>query len=279
MNILVTGATGTVGGHLTQLLAGRGHQVRVLVRDRVRGSFPAGIDVAEGDLTNPDDLRPALAGIDRAFLNMADDNGAHFATVAGEAGLGHVLLLSSFTVTIPLPSGDANIITARHRAGERALAEAGVPATFLRPAGFDSNILMWTRGLRDGVIRAPYPDVRLPIVHPGDIAASAAALLLDDASRTGAFTITGPERLSVRDQAGVLSELLVRDIRVERISEDEATRTSFPEGTPEPVSTSILETMGDSAGALEPSADVETLTGRAPRAFRDWARENLASFH
>lgn len=278
MKIFVTGVTGTVGGHVLRYLTGKGHEVRALVRDRARADFPAEVEVVEGDLTDPDDLRRALDGVDRAFLNMADDNGAQFASVAGKVELGHAVLLSSFTAVVPLPGGDANIIAARHKAGERALTEAGVPSTFLRAAGFDYNILMWAGGAADGVIRAPYPDVKLPIVHPADIAASAAAVLLADDPPTGAFSITGPEKLSVRDQAQALSEVLGRDIRVEQIGEDEARRAAFPEGTPDFVTDSVLETMSPAASTLDPTDDVRTLTGGAPRSFREWADENRAAF-
>ena len=121
MKILVTGATGTVGGHVVRNLTGRGHEVRALVRDPAKADFPAEVEVVEGDLTNAEDVRRALDGVDRAFLLMADDNGAVFAAVAGEVGLGHAVLLSSFTVGGMLPSGEANFFTARHRAGEQAL--------------------------------------------------------------------------------------------------------------------------------------------------------------
>ena len=278
MKILVTGATGTVGGHVVRHLTGRGHEVRVLVRDPAGATFPADVEVVRGDLTDAEDVRRALDGVDRAFLNMADDNGAVFAQVAGEVGLGHVVLLSSFTAEHPLPSGDQNIIAARHKAGERALTEAGVPSTFLRAAGFDYNILMWAAGATDGVIRAPYPDAKLPIVHPEDIAASAAAVLLSEDPAGGVYTITGPEKLSVRDQARVLSGLNGKDFRVETMTEEEAKSSKFPEGTPDFVTTSVLETMSPAASVLDPTGGVEALTGHAPRTFGDWANENKEAF-
>ena len=278
MKILVTGATGTVGGHVLRNLTDQGSEVRALVRDRTKADFSAEVEVVEGDLTDAADVRRALEGVDRAFLNMADDNGDVFAAVAGEVGLGHVVLLSSFTAEYPLPSGDQNIIAARHKAGERALTEAGVSSTFLRSAGFDYNILIWVGGSEEGVIRAPYPDVKLPVVHPADLAASAAAVLLSEDPAGGVYTITGPEKLSVRDQAQVLSGLEGRDFSVEQKTEDEARRENFPEGTPDFVTTSVLETMGPEAAVLEPTDGVRDLTGHAPRTFREWAEENKAAF-
>lgn len=67
-------------------------------------------------------------------------------------------------------------------------------------------------------------------------------------------------------------------MRVEAISVDDAKRQNFPEGTPDFVSTSVLETMGEAAAVLEPSNDVERLTGQAPRTFRQWVSEHKQAF-
>ncbi len=68
VRVLVTGITGFTGGHLARFLAGRGHEVRGLVRpaSRDRAAVPsrAGIDVVLGDLTDPASLAPACAGVD-----------------------------------------------------------------------------------------------------------------------------------------------------------------------------------------------------------------------
>ncbi len=68
-NILVTGATGYVGGRLVPRLIAAGHSVRCLVRDpsRLDGRPWEGVDVAQGDMLEPDTLPPALEGIDTAY--------------------------------------------------------------------------------------------------------------------------------------------------------------------------------------------------------------------
>ncbi|TKA06399.1 SDR family oxidoreductase [Actinacidiphila oryziradicis] len=274
MKILVTGATGTVGGHVARQLSGSGHQLVALVRDPSKADLPADITIVEGDLTDPSAVRRALDGTDRAFLNMADDNGAVFAEAAAKAGLGHAVLLSSFTSVTELPFGPANIITARHQAGEQALTKAGVPSTFLRSAGFDYNILMWVAGAADGVVRAPNADVKLPVVDPADIAAAAVAVLTAADPKPGAYSITGPQSLSVRDQIAVINKTLDRSYTVQEISQAEAATAAFPQGTPDFVTTSVLETMGPGAAVLVPSDDVQALTGKAARSFRAWVVDN-----
>lgn len=279
MKILVTGVTGTVGGHVLRYLTGQGHEVRALVRDRTRADLPAEVEVVQGDLTDVEDIGRALDGVDRAFLNMADDNGEAFATAAARAGVEHVVLLSSFSTIIELPSGENNVIRARHQAGERFLTDAGVPSTFLRGAGFDHNILQWTSAIGQGVVRAPFVDVALPKVDPADIGASAAAVLTDPSPSPGGYVITGPERITTSEEVQMLGEVLGQDLRVEELSAEEA-MGYFPDGQPDFVRTSVLETLGfgKTASYLLPTSDVQRLIGRPARTFRDWAKENKEAF-
>ena len=70
MRILVTGATGYIGGRLIPELLARGHQVRVLVRDpdRIRGRLWADrVEVHVGDLLNPSSLAGLGDGVDAAY--------------------------------------------------------------------------------------------------------------------------------------------------------------------------------------------------------------------
>ena len=70
MKVLVTGATGYVGGRLLERLLKLDVEVRVLVRDRRRiagRSWADRVEVAEGDLTDLASLREALDGVDVAY--------------------------------------------------------------------------------------------------------------------------------------------------------------------------------------------------------------------
>jgi len=64
--ILVTGGTGFVGGHVVHELRGRDLPVRCLVRDLRRGAKLAawGCELVEGDVTDGESLRTAVAGVD-----------------------------------------------------------------------------------------------------------------------------------------------------------------------------------------------------------------------
>jgi uncharacterized protein YbjT (DUF2867 family) len=64
--ILVTGATGNVGGAVVRELAARRAPVRALVRDRSRAGLPEGVDAVSGDLELPHQGHSLGNGPDRA---------------------------------------------------------------------------------------------------------------------------------------------------------------------------------------------------------------------
>src|SRR5438105_5134475 len=68
MSILVTGATGTVGSLIVQRLADAGADVKALVRQRGKLSFPTGVTEVVGDLTDVPSLRAALSSVRTLFL-------------------------------------------------------------------------------------------------------------------------------------------------------------------------------------------------------------------
>jgi nucleoside-diphosphate-sugar epimerase len=70
-SVLVVGASGRVGRTVVTELLRLGRPVRALVRRPPPTAFPAGVEVIIADLTDPDSLKPALAGVEAVFLVWA----------------------------------------------------------------------------------------------------------------------------------------------------------------------------------------------------------------
>ena len=73
MTVLVTGATGFIGPHVAHALRAREIPVRALVRDPAKaGRLSAwGVEVVRGDVTDPESLRAACAGVDAVIHLVA----------------------------------------------------------------------------------------------------------------------------------------------------------------------------------------------------------------
>ncbi|MFB7474514.1 condensation domain-containing protein [Kitasatospora sp. NPDC056184] len=100
--VLLTGASGGVGAAVLQELLAQGRPVRALVRpESAHLVAGAGVEVAEGDLADPDSLRRAAAGADTVihaactFTEHAVDLAAMRALVDGWHGTGGFVFVSS----------------------------------------------------------------------------------------------------------------------------------------------------------------------------------------
>ena len=127
--ILVTGATGYVGGELLEPLAERGHRVRAMTRDPGRKDFPDGVDAVEGDVMQADTLDAALEGVDVAYylVHSMEGKGGDFAArdrrgatnfgrAARRAGVQRIIYLGG------LPGGESEHLASREEVA-RILAE------------------------------------------------------------------------------------------------------------------------------------------------------------
>src|SRR3954449_6884867 len=92
--ILLTGATGVVGGELLPELLARGHEVRVLVRDpRKLGEHRVDVQITLGDLRDPLTLRHAMRGVDTVIHLAATIRDQPGGTIEELNGLATVRLL------------------------------------------------------------------------------------------------------------------------------------------------------------------------------------------
>ncbi|MDA2807762.1 NAD(P)H-binding protein [Nocardiopsis suaedae] len=281
--ILVTGATGTVGGAVARRLAGAGEDVRALVRSPEAARLPAGVEVMRGDLSDPASVEAAMHGIDGVFLVWPLPGAAPVVPVLEAVRLHaeRVAYLSSAGAD-PAAEEHGDPITATHSEVERALAASGLAWTAVRAGGFAANDLAWTEELRGGgsVVRTPFPEARRAVVHEDDLADVAIHALTSGGHEGRAYTVTGPEMLSETDRVRFLGEALGRTLKTERTGLDEAHARLTAAGLPAEAVNGILEahrTFSDPA-YTEERHTAEEVTGMPPRTYRQWAADHADAF-
>ncbi|MDZ4787033.1 MAG: SDR family oxidoreductase [bacterium] len=145
MKILVTGATGYIGGRLVPLLLEAGHSVRLLVREprKLARRQWLGVEVLRGDVLKPETLDDALRDAEVAYylvhsLATSGENFAaldkvaatNFALAAKKAGVKRIIYLGGLGIT---GTDLSEHLRSRHQTGE-ALRCTGIPVTELRAA-------------------------------------------------------------------------------------------------------------------------------------------------
>ena len=258
--ILITGASGTVGREVVQAL--EGHPVRAVVRDPSKVTLDA--EVVAGDLELPESLTPALDGVDAVFLLGGWSDMPGLVRRIEQAGASRIVLLTSRCVIGGRPD---NAVTRQWLDAEAAVQ--GIEHTILRPSGFQSNA--HRLDLSTAVVRAPWPDVPIALIDPADIAAVAAVALTSGAGPE--LELSGPEALTPAQQVAILAEVLDRPLRYEPQPDAEARAEMLEAGTPEPIVDALFRFFSE--GEYDDSrvvGTVETITGRPPGRFADWAR-------
>jgi uncharacterized protein YbjT (DUF2867 family) len=274
--ILVTGGAGNVGAGIVRQLLDEGEKVRVITRNPSARSFPDQVEVVPGDLTRPETLPPALSGVGRAFLFPVLNAIDGFLEAARQANVQQIVLLSSSAVTYSTPGW----IGEQHLQLERAVAESGLPWTFLRPDAFMTNDLDWAHQIvNGGVVRGAYGNAASAPIDPRDIAAVAVRALLG--RRVGeAYVLTGPQSLTQIDRVRIIGETIGRPLRFEEQSREQfREQLLLHHGLPAPVIDELLDQLATREGQpAQITPTVEDVTGRPAFTYAQWVAHRAAEF-
>jgi uncharacterized protein YbjT (DUF2867 family) len=165
---------------------------------------------------------------------------------------------------------------------EQALIQSGAPYVILRPNWFMDNFhTSWLEPIRQaGVIAVPAADSRSAFIDARDIAASAAAALLDSRFDRKAFTLTGPESLTYTEAAATLSAAAGRPIRYQPMDDAPFIQSLIAAGVPDDYSHFLAQLFGfvRQGYYAQTSTAVQELTGQAPRTLAVYAKDYAAAW-
>ena len=287
MTILVTGATGKIGGNVVEQLVKRGANVRALVRDPSKASFPAGVEVVKGDLLDVDALRTAFSGVSTLFLLnavVADEYTQALVAlaVAREVGIKRVVYLSvihsDVYVNVPHFAGKFGV--------ERMIEQTGLNATILRPAYFmDNDITIKDVITSYGIYPMPIGNKGLAMIDARDVGEIAAIELIRREQSTSLLPLTrinlvGPNTLTGADAAAIWTDVLGRPIAYpgdDTAGFEKNLRAFMPSWMALDMRLMAERFLTD--GMVPDAGDVDRLTtllGRPLRTYRDYAAQIAA---
>ncbi|MDQ1630372.1 MAG: hypothetical protein QOC80_344 [Frankiaceae bacterium] len=300
MTLLVTGATGTVGGALVALLSaslpagrsgsnvgGRAQPVeaRVMVpspedADDLRGYD---VEIVVGDFDAPETLDDALKGIDTVFLSVPAGPGlatrelAFLDAVTRSPQRPHVVLLAGMGWEEP-----RSRLSEGHREVVNRLREDGMKHTVIAPNGFMQDTLQLASMVaRESALLLPAGDGAVSHVDARDVAAVAAHVLGDPAPHDGrSYTVTGPAALTYTEVAEQISAVAGKAVTYTETDPAEVRERLLGYNWAEWTADGMLEVYAayrDGVGSTV-TDEVEKATGHPARSFADFLRDHAAAF-
>lgn len=282
--ILITGATGTVGRPLVDLLHTTGAPVRAVTRDARAAVLPAGVDVVVGDPSQPAAMAGFLDGVTALFLHprAAADAAFELVALARERGVRRVVALSAMNVDDDLAEQPSRYRGDRNKEAEYAAVESGLEWTSLRVSAFAANTIgMFGAQVRAGdVVRYAYADFEETPIHEEDIAAVAGRALLTDELVGQRLELTGPQSLTHKEMVTTIGEVLGRPLRYEELAPQTVTQRMIAHGFSEPFVAALMARYATYATAPQfpPTGQVEKVLGRPARTYAEWVADHVVAF-
>ncbi len=285
--IVVTAPTSNIGHQVLERLLDSDSPIRVIARDpsRLSAEIRARVEVVEGSHADEKIVDNAFQGADSVFWLVPPNPTAtsvdsayldftqpacraiqHHAVgrVVGISGLGRGAAKNAGLVSVSLAMDDL-------------IASTGVNYRALALPSFMDNILRQVGSIKnDGVFFSPISgDLKLPTCATRDIAAVATHWLLDLSwSGYDHVPVLGPEDLSLKEMANVISDVLSRPVRFQQIAFETFKDKLLNQGMSSAMAKGVVDMMRAKNQGLD-NVEPRTPQSTTPTYFRQWCEDVL----
>jgi uncharacterized protein YbjT (DUF2867 family) len=280
--ILVTGATGTIGGATLRALQDAGAHPIAFVRSASTAAsvLGDGVPLRTGDLADEASLRAALHGVDAVLLcsghdpEMAEVQLAAVRAIAA-SDVPRVVKISGSPVSVrpgsPARTGRDHLIV------EEALRATGRETVAVRPNVFMQTFMGQAPAIGHGALPGPDGMPRVSFVDAGDVGRVAAALLAGGAPEP-IVEVTGPAALSFFEVAEAMTATLGRPVQHHPVPLETMREGLVAMGRPEWLANHIVELAGlmREPKAADVADTVLQITGRPPVTLEEFLTTNAA---
>lgn len=275
MKIGISGANGHLGQSVLSELSqrGGGHQIVGISRSPNKVLAPA--EARPGDYDQPETLVKAYAELDRLLIIPSADlrpgvRGRQLRSAidaACRAGVEHIVLMSAAgTRQATEPAlGEA------YWSGEQHVIRTAPSWTILRMNYYAEAMAQEVQMSAGSGVLAGLGEERVAYVSREDVAAAAAGILFGEGDAGAIYNATGPEVISGPELAAIASDVLGKQIEFSAIPVEQLRGGLSQAGLPDGVIQTIIDIKSTFVrGDFDVlTTDVERLSGRKPRAFRD----------
>lgn len=282
--ILVSGATGGIGGEVCRLLHESGVPFRAMCRkpEQVDHFKKKSMQAVLGDFDRPETLAAAMQGCDRLFLitpptpdQVKQETGAIDA--AQRAGVGQIVKISASdsNVRSTVPWAKSHALIDHH------LRKAGIGWTVLKPTAFMQNFFWF----KDPIAKGFLPQIAgrgcVSWVDTRDVARVAATVLVEDGHEHATYFLTGPETLDMKEAASRLSKITERKVRYINLPNPIFKVLLRLTGNSRWMANGLISQFSDVVAGhhdIDPTFEIQRLTGTEPRSFSDFLRDHRSLF-
>ena len=281
--ILVTGASGNVGGAVLRELLRAKAPVRAMYRSSEDATkAPAAANPVIADFADRGSLDRTLEGIDRVYLVCSpipqlvelESNMIDACRVRGIKHLVQNSALGASTYDKSFPRW--------HYEVERRVRASGIPATILRPESFMQNIPAFfaTSINSQGAFYAAGGTAPIGFVDVRDVGAVAAKVLTSDGHAGKTYTVTGPEALTYSQVALKLSALLGTPVKYVALTPEHLRQSMREMGMPpwQVEALADLQAYYTAGPGAKVTSDVREVLGREPIRLDQFMQDYATAF-